>query len=843
MEAQDNTIKDALYTKDLDSMWTKNTYILNMSNDGHWLNLKAFGYKNNEHYFLLNTKTTDTIDIGAIGLHSFSDDSKWFGYQLPQDVFVLINLFTKEKKFFNNVTNSKFDSSARYLALTTVSADNTNILEIIDLQNMSVKKAPNVKSHHWTSKAGVILTHEEQQDLSTLSLRDYNASSETIIEKSVNYTFGSVTINRTASSVLYKREGIDGNTLVNYFIESGKRYDLTQQKLQEVIPESLIARRDMKISDDGLFVFFYRKAAVDTLIERGDMEVWESSAPWIYPRMQQYKKREQSCFLTLWNLKNHTVVPITDKKFPSVRFNANHDHALVYDKLQYEPQYKQHEEIDLYLRNFRTGEVELIVEKQYGEHGFISLSPSGRYISYFKHNFWWIYDSKTKGTTQLRHPLGHPFEMEKVLGATDLKPYGLPGWSEDERYVILYDAYDIWLMEPNGLKKTRITQGSENGITYRISRDQSRNDKEYLNLLNGHTGIVYNLDDGFILEMTDSDFKTGYSLWRDASGLETLYFDDTIVSQVLVRGNLMVFNQGTFNKPPAIIKLNLVDKKDSLLFQSNAKLKTFDLGKREFLTYRNKDGTLLKGLIFYPSHYDPDTDYPMIVKIYENIIKDDLIFKPPTDYEYVGFNLLRYLTNDYFVFIPTISYATGDPGKSILKAIFPAIDSILERYPVDKNRIGLYGHSYGGYETAFLVTQTNFFAAAVAGAAVTNLEQYYHDIGWDWSKAQIWRLEHQQYRMGGSYYKLKERYKRNSPLYYVEHLETPLLLWTGKEDYNVNWTQSTSMFMAMKRLAKPGKLLLFKNESHYLIQPEHQRDLSIETFNWFEYYLKKEEAD
>ena len=94
--------------------------------------------------------------------------------------------------------------------------------------------------------------------------------------------------------------------------------------------------------------------------------------------------------------------------------------------------------------------------------------------------------------------------------------------------------------------------------------------------------------------------------------------------------------------------------------------------------------------------------------------------------------------------------------------------------------------------------------------------------------------------MGDSYYKLKEAYKNNSPLSHIEQLETPLLLWTGKEDYNVNWTQSVSMFMAMKRLNKGGKLLLFDNETHYLINPDNQEALSLETFEWFEYYLKKE---
>lgn len=835
-----NTDARMTYTKELDTLWSKGVYIQKMSIDGRWVTVKELDYKSKEHYFLLNSETSDTIRLGQIFSSHFSNDNKWFGFMNPDASFTLMNLKTKEETVFENVLSFDFDSSGKYLALKVPELDDTHTLLVIDLRNMSIWKTHNVKDYYWLINTTQLLISKKSQEFSKIYLRDCIGEKEVVVAESKYNTYSAIKLSKSGTSIVYREQRKKGSSLVTYFIETGKDHTLNNKRLQTFIPLSNISSKDLEISDDGLAVFFYRVYANDLELKSNGMEVWELTDPWIYSRMQKYKEQERSYFLTLWDLKTNNVISITDIEHPSVHYNPNHNQALIFDKMQYEPQYKQFEDVDLYLKDFITGKKELIVSQQYNEQGFISLSPSGRYIAFFKNSSWWVYDSIKQKIMNLTQSLDVSFERDEVSGVKDKKPYGIPGWTHDEENVILYDKYDIWLIAPNGHTKKRITHGKESKVTYRISRDEKRNDINYLHLLNNQSGISYNLKEGFVLEVIDANFNTGYSIWNETLGLQDLYFNDTIVSEVLVKDDFLIFKQCRFDSPIAIIKLSLNNQNTTLLYQSNSRLLTFDLGKHEFFAYRNKDGIPLKGVLFYPANYTPNKRYPMIVKLYERIIKHDFLFKPPTDYEYTGFNLLRYLTNDYFVFIPTIAYEVRYPGNSIVKAIVPAINSVLKNYPVDESRIGLYGHSYGGYETAFLVTQTNLFSAAVAGAAVTNLVQYYHDIGWDWRKEQIWRLENQQYRMGDSYYKLKEGYENNSPLSYIEQLETPLLLWSGKEDYNVNWTQSVSMFMAMKRLNKQGKLLLFENESHYLVDSDNQEALSLETFQWFEYYLKKE---
>ena len=132
------------------------------------------------------------------------------------------------------------------------------------------------------------------------------------------------------------------------------------------------------------------------------------------------------------------------------------------------------------------------------------------------------------------------------------------------------------------------------------------------------------------------------------------------------------------------------------------------------------------------------------------------------------------------------------------------------------------------------------FAAAVAGSPITDVVNSYHDIYWDGYMTQMWRMENQQLRFGESYYNIKDKYLRNSPLVQVEGTNTPILIWTGKTDTNVNWNNSINFFMALKRLGKKSKLLLYEREAHNILEPKHQYHLANTIYEWMEEYLKNE---
>ena len=153
---------------------------------------------------------------------------------------------------------------------------------------------------------------------------------------------------------------------------------------------------------------------------------------------------------------------------------------------------------------------------------------------------------------------------------------------------------------------------------------------------------------------------------------------------------------------------------------------------------------------------------------------------------------------------------------------------------------GLIGHSFGGYETDFIITQSNIFAAAIAGSAATDLNSFYLTLNWTTGKPDMWRFEDHQWRMEKSLFEDRERYKTNSPITYVENIKTPLLSWTGQEDLQVDWHQSIELYLALRRLSKKHILLLYPKESHELFKPENQKDLSKKMQQWFAYFLKGE---
>jgi len=282
---------------------------------------------------------------------------------------------------------------------------------------------------------------------------------------------------------------------------------------------------------------------------------------------------------------------------------------------------------------------------------------------------------------------------------------------------------------------------------------------------------------------------------------------------------------------------NQSNDSSKLLVQSNPQQEEFYWGKAKLIHYKNTKGDSLSGILYYPAQYNSQKKYPMIVYIYEKLSNDFYKYIAPSQLEDRGFNITTFTTQGYFVLLPDISYQIGKPGLSAADCVVSATKEIIHKEMILPNRVGLIGHSFGGYETNFIITQTDLYAAAVSGSGASDLTNFYLTVGAT-GRSNMWRFENQQWRMGKSLFDDREGYNSNSPIEHAENITTPLLSWTGESDKQMNWNQSAALYLALHRLNKEHIMLVYPKEGHTILKPVNQKDLSMRIHDWFDHKLK-----
>ncbi|GEM52733.1 hypothetical protein EB1_25230 [Empedobacter brevis NBRC 14943 = ATCC 43319] len=820
------------YTADLDSLWSTNSHVTDLSSDGRWVAFVDVYNHGDRKLFLSKTDGKNRLEFGHSESYKFSGDNNWFAFISSKKELILIDLKTQIRRTYSNVFSFEFSDNGHFITMDHSAPATKKSISVENLQNRNSIKLDNVLDYTWNPAYNLMAINRKTDEKSEILLVDATDNKIQLIQQAKDSSYSNLSWNDSGNSLVFS-ETLNNQTTIHFYKLNGVKMTIDNALVKAKFPHTVMSNKEILVSDNGNNVFFYRRIEDAEPVDDYGVQIWETTDPWAYPKMKNYREAEAPFLLTLWDTSSNQLKEIADKETPSAKFNPNHSHALVFYRLKYEPQYKEYEDVDVFLKDYQSGKKTRIVEKLYTQNGFFRFSPSGRYFVYFKNDDWWVYDAQKNNTRNLTGNLNESFVEKELYWTKDGEPYGNPGWSDDEKYIILHDKYDVWLMGVDGKAQRKITSGKEKKISYRIWRDDSK----YIKSSQYLTSYAYDLKKGILLTMSGDDLQTGYAFW-DGKKTNSLIYEPLKVNDALLSSdrNTVVLKKSKYNLPPAIYSFHIAKGSETLLFQSNQELLGYDLGKSEILSYKNPKNDFSKAALLYPANFDPQKKYPMITWIYDN--NSVVLNSAPSGFDIIGFNVLKYVTNGYFIFLPDLTYKIGQPGVSATASLQLAINEALKNTFIDKEKLGLIGHSWGGYETSFIVTQTDLFAAAVSGAAANDLISKYHDVAWSMRTEQMWRFENQQYRMGDSFYKIKEKYYRNSPLHQVENIKTPLLLWTGDKDDNVNWTQSVYMYNALKRLNKPGKLLLFNNEGHFIFDKKKQQILSTEIFEWFNRYLK-----
>lgn len=598
-------------------------------------------------------------------------------------------------------------------------------------------------------------------------------------------------------------------------------------------------------SDDGTKLFFGTarkpvKQPEDTLLddEKYKLDIWSWDDAILQPmQKKQLDEENKRTFMAVYHLNTDKMFQLADTVIPTVRTfqKGNNILALGSSDLKYlkSSSWDGGSSTDYYLINLNTGIKTQLLEKC---NSRASMSPTCKYLIYW--------DVIEKGWISMSLPNGDKRNISSLIRVPlynelndmpdDPSPHGIAGYLDDEKHVLIYDRYDIWSIDLNGIDPpVNLTSnfGRNNNLRLRyVKLDQ---DEEFIN----RKDLVYL--SSFNYDSKESGFFTLKPAKFGAPSkiiLEKASFPSGLTKAK--KANKFIWQKGTFKESPELYISDSDFGNQKKISVTNPQQSDFFWGSSELVEWISFDRQKMQGILYKPENFDPTRKYPMIVYFYERS-SDEL-------YNYIApvpsasrINIPTAISNGYIVFVPDISYKTGYPGQSCYNAVVSGTYSLLDRYSfIDKDKLGLDGQSWGGYQIAWLVTQTDLFACAYAGAAVVNMTSAYGGIRWESGMSRMFQYEHTQSRIGGTLWEKPVQYIENSPIFFAPKINTPLLLMNNDADGAVPWYQGIEFITTLRRLNKPAWMLTYNDEAHNLVKRPNRKDISIRKMQFFDHYLK-----
>lgn len=834
-----------------------------VSNDGKWLNYRIINKTGKDTVYLKNTGTglqysfsisplnKRNTYFGENSILHFSTDSKWFALR-QGDSSILMNLSSAKTDLLIGLSDFNFTAEGRYLlAFKKDSLGNSLLLK--DLKTLLITTINHVKEYSLNfdkSILAIIIEEAGKTKVKTISLKSGLPFKELAFGE--KQFFKSLKWNKPGTDLTFlemsdgakKNSYIQNVYLCTNLINNPLIRIFNPKDQQGLGKFDNAVLSEIYLSDDGKQLFFnlhqINTMESDAVVKKGsiqsDVQIWSSSDNTVPPSKYKLPANWQ-CFV--WWVETGKLTEVTDAEHHYYNLTGDQKKALVYNKNGYLPQYKYvNVFMDIYIRDLITGDKKLMLKKVQDQPNAMLTSPTGKYVSYFKDKNWWVYDIYNDTHKCITSDLNVTFENIELESTGSVPPFGNPGWLEADSWIILYDQFDIWLMSPDGTQRKKLTNGRKSKTSFRIY-NYGLNLDGFFNGDPWFNSNAYSENEVILVTSVNNDnLDNGLWFWNKKFGVTKILEKGMKLSHSSKPGYLkpLLFTESTFDISPRLMLLQ-PSGKEELLYQSNPQQQEFYWGKSELIHY-TADGKDLKGALIYPANYDPNKKYPMVVEIYEmgrsKGIHNYIEPSEGVDKSYDILNPTTFTSEGYFVLFPDIAYEVNNPGISASHCVVAAVKKVIEKGLVEKEKIGLIGHSFGGYETAFIISQTNIFKTAVAGAAFTDLPDWYLEISG--FGVNMERVEADQCRMTTPFY--GEDFRHNSPMDNIETINTPLLLWTGDNDTNVDWKQSRKFQIALWRLGKKSSLLVYPGENHSLTNDVNVKDLGVRIKNWFDYYLK-----
>ena len=865
-----------------------------LSPNGEWLAV-SISRVNRENELRIHHTNSDSVIVVAYGARpSFSEDGQWVAYAIGKseeereqieeddgevrDDLGLVNLATGEQSTIVEVQGFAFGGGGTHLAVARYATDSVRAVIVRGLATGDRVSFAGVDSWAWQDDGPLLAFTVHGADGVGNGVQLYDASQGRVSSlDSSESKYAQLTWREDSSDLAVLRafedEGHEdaGHVLLAWRDLAGAAtsFDLDPSGHEAIgLDDRIVAFRSLTWAEDGGLIFFGVKewelseddddsesddadseddpdsdddpdddpdddsedddaADESDELDPAEMEIWRSSDERTLPTQKRDERGdERRNDLFVWHLDSARTLRLTDETLDRPRVVADgqlvlatNDDAYAFDGMFGRGR------VDLYAIDPDTGERQVAAENIGSPNG---AGHTGRYVHYYRGGHFYAFDRERGSTIALSAYAGVTFaNIAYDHPVPELPSYGVSGWTDGDASLLVYDEFDVWELPIEGAPR-RLTDGRDEEIVHRIARLDPDADP-------------VNLDEGLYLTLRGKWTLHSGAARLSGGRVERLIYQDDNVARLTKAENADVFAyvaQDFDDSPDYFVGGDFDDAHQ--VTHSNPFHGDYAWGRTELIPYTNHNDVPLHGALFYPANYDPSLTYPMIVYIYEFRSQSAKQYSVPSHRTY--YNPAVWTAEGYFVLQPDIIFDSRDPGVSSAKTLERAVAAVVEAGVVDPEKVGLIGHSWGGYQAQFVPTFTDIFAASVSGAGISNLVTMYGSIFWVAGAPESGHFEVGQERMEVPYYVDPEAFMRNSAVFNIESLNTPLLLEVGDSDQNVDWRQSIELYNVARRADKPLTMLVYYGEDHGLRQEENQADYQRRILDWFDHYLRGGEA-
>ncbi len=844
-----------------------------LSDDGNWMTYSYLPNDGDDTLYVKNIETGKLFSDPYCSKPTFSPDSKWVAYERnltkeeakklkknKKKVYskgVLLNLETGKKMEWDKIKSFSFSPSQDFFTLKKES-ENKDIkgsdLLIKNLKKNQLMNLGNVSEYKF-NKQGTLLAYlidaDEMAGNGVYLMNLANGNINVLDTDSASYnslTWDDEMLFRnewgskgTAIAVLKgitpKKAQLQVNSLLvfsalNTATPQQKYFNPDDTNFPKGYVLSEIGNLSFSLDNNRIQVNIKAQANKDKLSRDSiaNVDVWHWDDEIIQSvQMRRSNRIKNLTYSGILHLNEMKFVQLASDDMRNVLYNRNLDKAIGGDPKPHISDISWGGGFsDYYDLDTKTG-MKKLIDSKVGRN--MGISPSGSHFLFFKKGEFYAYNLLSKNLTNISKAVDvsffninedHPFENPS---------YGMAGWSKDGKSVYLNHQYDLWSLALDGSGGYNLTgnYGTTNEIQLRLARI---NDLPYVDLK----------ADNYLSAYGEWTKKSGYFKLKDGKAPQELAFSDHRFGRInkATEADRFIFSRETFVEFPDYYSTDAKFKNLTKQTDANPQQIDYNWGSRKLLEFTNKEGVKLAATLTLPANYEAGKKYPMLVYFYEKVSNRHHSYSMPAYDDRP--HMSEYASDGYLVLMPDIKYYEGKPGWSALDCVTSATKKVIELGYADPDHIGMQGHSWGGYQSSFILTQTDMFACTVTGAPVTNLTSMYNILYKNSGTNNQGIFELGQVRMGKGMFDDFQNYYDQSPVQNAPGISTPFMILHGTVDGAVDWNQGLEFYNAARRLGKKVILLSYPDENHHLANKNNQIDFQTRMKQYFDHYLKGADA-